>query len=338
MNALLSIAIPTYNRAAQLAYGLQRFIAQVGISPAGEVEIRVCDDCSTDNTAEIVRNLEAKHPFLHYRRQDRNLGLERNLIACTRDCQGDYLWIFGDDDFLETDDALAAVLSILRSGETPFLILNRTRRSFDLSRVLTKNWMRIPAGPVQSFATLRDFCCRWGIISIIGFISVNIFLRRPFLAVADEPYYGIMYPQLGMMLEAFARQPCRLVTQPLVCHRTQTLEEKRAALGHKEQEKDFMSDYNRRDAIYFSFRLIRFLDRLIAVGAFRYEDLADMREFVFQNCLLKDFLLRNMELAVTLGVDAEHRDWPLAFSFFDRLHLDDTQRQRLQDLSKRDAR
>ena len=63
---------------------------------------------------------------------------------------------------------------------------------------------------------------------------------------------GTMYPQLGVMFEAFHDARLMLVGEPLVCHRTQTAEEKRAALGGKASEADFMSDVQVRDATYFS--------------------------------------------------------------------------------------
>ena len=51
---LLTIAIPTYNRAADLAAALEHLAGQPGIS-GGEVELLVSDNCSTDATGEVVK-------------------------------------------------------------------------------------------------------------------------------------------------------------------------------------------------------------------------------------------------------------------------------------------
>ncbi|GAB6094264.1 hypothetical protein JCM14469_05160 [Desulfatiferula olefinivorans] len=322
MDILLSIAIPTYNRVNELRYGLLRFVSQMTDESRHLVEIHVADDCSTDETPGMMADMVRDYPFIHYERYPSNIGLEKNLIQCTRRCRGKYLWIFGDDDFLECPDALPEVLLHLKRGDYPFYILNRTRRSFDLSKLLTSNWMNLSESNDVSRQSLRAFCSEWGIISIIGFISVNIFLREPFVTVDASRYFGIMYPQLGMMMEAFSDSPCLLISRPLICHRTQTLEEKRKALGHKETEKQFMSDYQMRDAIYFSFRLIRFLNHLIECRAVSHDELDRMHEFVFANIALKSFIIRNIELAVRLGVGREDRDWDSAFSFFHHLNLD----------------
>jgi glycosyltransferase involved in cell wall biosynthesis len=336
MPTLLSIAIPTYNRVRQLEYGLKRLLTQTSEEVQSMIEIHVADDCSTDDTPSLMANLTKDYPFIHYERYASNIGLEKNLIACTHRCKGKYLWIFGDDDFLEFDDSLSCVLSLLEDEHYPFYILNRTRRSFDLSQLLSENWMRLNPSSNMDYFRLRDFCVEWGIISIIGFISVNIFLRERFLSVDINKYLGIMYPQLGMMLEAFSNEPCKLVSRPLICHRTQTQAEKRAALGTKVKEKDFMSDHQHRDALYFSFRLVRFLNHLIDCDAFCYDELKSMHEFVFANIPLKEFLLRNIELAVRMRLGLEERDWPMVFSFFAHMNLDEFQNELLQEIYKMD--
>jgi abequosyltransferase len=51
---LLSICIPTWNRAKFLAQSLGRFAEQIkDISPE-ELELYVSDNCSDDNTSEVV--------------------------------------------------------------------------------------------------------------------------------------------------------------------------------------------------------------------------------------------------------------------------------------------
>ncbi len=314
----LSIAIPAYNRAPQLDYSLARFTAQIPPAAAGEVEIVVCDDASTDATADVVRRYATNFPYVRYERNAANVGLERNLVHCTRTCRGEYLWIFGDDDFLEYDGAFAHLYGHLAAGTHDFYVLNRTRRSFDLGALLSGNWMKINPAHDRFYPGLRAFCREWGLISVLGFITVNVFKRAPFQAVDDRKYYGVMYPQLGMMLEAFHATPCRLLATPLVCHRTQTSEEKRQALGSKQTEKDFMADVARRDATYFSYRLIRFLDQLEAAGAVAWDDVVAFEEHTVIAGKLVDFIRQNMALCAKLGIPVSAQDHAAAAQFFER--------------------
>jgi FkbM family methyltransferase len=335
MPKLLNIAIPTYNRWQQLIFALDHFIDQIENRYETLIDIFISDDCSTDHTEYLIGRYAKNHSFIHYRKYDQNIGLERNLIECTNWCDGKYLWIFGDDDFLENNQSLSYIIELLKIGAYEFIILNRSRKSFDLSKKITNNWMRVDTKANTEYPSLKDFCKQWGIISIIGFISVNIFLRDKFAKVNSEKYFGIMYPQLGTMLEAFYDQKCLLVTKPMVCHRTQTLEEKRAALGNKESEKDFMSDYDQRDAIYFSFKLIGFLNELIWCGAFAHQDLNWIREFVFANMPLTQFIIRNMALYEKAKLTCNRKELSASKKFFDNLLLSGDQEKNLKSILAR---
>ena len=211
---LLSIAIPAYARPKELRHALNSLIRQI-LLYEGLIEILVVDDASPDDPLGFVADLARRYGFIRYTRLEENIGLERNLISCAKDARGEYLWIFGDDDFLETADALDEIVSLLRSDRYDVLVLNRTRRSSDLSTLMTENWMRLNGGD-RDFSGLREFCLEFGFISVIGFITANIFRRVPFAQVDSSRYLGTMYPQLGSMLEAFHDKPVRLIAMEMV--------------------------------------------------------------------------------------------------------------------------
>jgi len=324
-NPLLSIAIPAYDRPRELLYGLERFIRQIEGRFEDEVEVRVSDDCSPDDSLAVVQELCEQHAFLHFRRYDENVGLERNLIKCTEGCRGEYLWIFGDDDFLETADALETVVGHLKTGEIDVLVLNRTRRNFSLDRLLWDNWMNLDEKRVLHFDGLAELCLSFGFISVIGFVSVNVFKRELFTEVDFGDYWGTMYPQLGGMLEAFHSRPVRLLGNPIVCHRTQTAEEKKAALGEKEGESDFMSDIDQRNAIYFSHPYVKMLTALLDKRAFSPEDIVRIDENTVINGKLVDFLIHTVNLSREMGLCHDRNGWTNTIAFFDRLPLSSSQ-------------
>lgn len=329
MTKLLNIAIPTYNRKEQLKYSLDILVQQIDSKYESLVDIFISDDCSTDGTEKCIEEYSRKFEFIKYRRYAENIGLEKNLIQSTDWCDGKYLWIFGDDDFLCCDNAISEIINHLKSGEYQFYILNRTRKSFDLKNNISDNWMELRSDKNIEYENLREFCKKWGIISIIGFISVNIFIREKFRLVNFHKYYGIMYPQLGCMLEAFYNDKCLLISTPLVCHRTQTLEEKRRALGGKKLEKSFMSDYEMRDAIYFSFRLIKFIKELIKAGALSYDDVSIIKEYVFSNIYLKSFIIRNIEIYLKKKIKTDIETINEAERFFKMIDMKNEERKQV---------
>ena len=152
MNApLLSIAIPCYNRPEELSLALQTFADQIERGFSDLVEVIITDDRSTDDTPKIGQEFAKKYPFIKFKQNKTNIGLEQNLINCTKPCKGEFLWIFGDDDYLEFDKSLEEILDVLSVGKHDFLVLNRKRRSKDLSQVLSENWMNIPSDQNRAY-------------------------------------------------------------------------------------------------------------------------------------------------------------------------------------------
>ena len=65
---LLTIAVPTYNRSAYLKRSLQNIITQIiEVDKFGEsIEMVVSDNCSKDETAEVVKSLSSSYSFKIY--------------------------------------------------------------------------------------------------------------------------------------------------------------------------------------------------------------------------------------------------------------------------------
>lgn len=330
LGPLLSIAIPCYNRPEELSLALQTFADQIEKGFSKLVEIIVTDDLSTDDTPKIGRAFAKKYPFIKFKQNKENIGLEKNLIHCTKSCKGEFLWIFGDDDYLEFDSSVDEILEVLSKGQYDFLVLNRMRRSKNLSKTLSDNWMNIPIDENRNYSGLREFCLDKGLISIIGFISVNIFRRKPFSAINPDIYFGTMYPQLGMMLEAFHNKPVLLIGKPHIVHRTATMAEKREILGNKTSEKDFMADEKRRNAIYFSHPFFRLIQELIDKGAFTTDDITKIPENTVIQGLLIDFLIQTAKLAYNLDHAFAKEEWVTARRFFENLSLKAAQKAQLR--------
>jgi glycosyltransferase involved in cell wall biosynthesis len=92
--ARVTVAIPTYNRAALLAQAIESVLAQT----YGDLRLLVADNASTDETAAVVAAYD--DPRLEYVRRAENLGLLANFDACLRGFDTDYALLLGDDDLL----------------------------------------------------------------------------------------------------------------------------------------------------------------------------------------------------------------------------------------------
>lgn len=119
---ILSLCIPTYNRAPFLDKLLTRIKLQYVTSIHGElVELLVSDNCSTDTTPAVVnKHIEEGLPVKYVRNSD-NLGMDGNFVQCFKIAQGKYIWLLGDDDFLK-DGAIDKLLSVINNDNDYGLI------------------------------------------------------------------------------------------------------------------------------------------------------------------------------------------------------------------------
>lgn len=108
---LLSLCIPTYNRAGLLEPMLRSLCRQC--AALGEpVEIVVSDNASTDGTRDVVEAAAAVYPIA-YSRNETNVG-SRNFLVSVERASGEYAWVLGDDD-LVLEGGLSAVTEVVRA-------------------------------------------------------------------------------------------------------------------------------------------------------------------------------------------------------------------------------
>jgi len=95
---LVTIGIPTYNRAD----GFLREAIQSAIDQTyPNIEIIVSDNCSTDNTMEVIKQIRDSR--LHYHRHEVNIGANNNFNYCLKQASGDYFLLLHDDDLIDND-------------------------------------------------------------------------------------------------------------------------------------------------------------------------------------------------------------------------------------------
>ncbi|MED4601270.1 glycosyltransferase family A protein [Paenibacillus validus] len=95
---LLTIIIPTYNRASLLEKALKSLLPQ--IKDLEDVELVVSDNASTDQTEEVVRQALQTGSF-KYNRNNENMGAVGNIFTAIEEiATGEYCWVIGDDDMV----------------------------------------------------------------------------------------------------------------------------------------------------------------------------------------------------------------------------------------------
>lgn len=189
MNELLSISIPTRNRAKCL-FDLLSDISlaiEYGKIDTSLLKIYIFDNASDDNTVESVDAFKAKLPIF-YKRNEENIGMGLNIFQAYTAVNGEYVWVIGDDDLVPRG-AISTILSLIQE-HAPALIIPR-ERSY-------KGFVELPRAypDFKAFArSMQDMNPHYLIAH--SWISANV-LRRAYFdsdacSAKIETYYGHMY-------------------------------------------------------------------------------------------------------------------------------------------------
>ena len=110
-----SVVIPTYNRADLIKKSLESVYAQT----YQDWEIIVVDNCSTDNTEEVMAEY-VKRGKLSYLRNDRNYERSYSRNKGMKLAKGEYVTLLDSDDILYPDCLDKAAKFIDKNPESVF--------------------------------------------------------------------------------------------------------------------------------------------------------------------------------------------------------------------------
>ena len=112
---LLTIAIPTYKRAAFLDRCLDSIASQLHEVAADDIEIIIANNASPDNTDEIVRKHQ-NNTTIAYFKNEVNGGPDATSSLCFKKANGKYVWVLGDDEIL-VQGSLKIIYNLLKDND-----------------------------------------------------------------------------------------------------------------------------------------------------------------------------------------------------------------------------
>lgn len=126
-----SIVVPTYNRASDLQFALCCVLRQ----SFSDYEIVISDNCSTDNTENIINKLKNKK--IRYFRNRKNIGMIPNQKKAIEYAKGEYVFLHGDDDFLLYADSLQKIYREIIKHNPGYIRVNYASLSTDKKRIFS---------------------------------------------------------------------------------------------------------------------------------------------------------------------------------------------------------
>lgn len=145
----VSVIIPVYNTEPYLEKAVKSILNQT----LTEIEIIAVNDGSTDNSIEILKELQKTDARLHiYSQPNQGLSVTRNTGISK--AKGEYIYFFDSDDFLR-EDALADCYRKATTYQCDFVL-------FDAVIMDDPNPEHSATLPYQRKNILKDNCCYTG--------------------------------------------------------------------------------------------------------------------------------------------------------------------------------
>ncbi len=204
---LVSVIIPTRNRAALLAEALRSVYAQDGRRVVFDLEVVVVDDASTDATGEVVRGF----PDARYVRFDTRVGACGARNKGLQLCSGEYVAFLDDDDLWLPNKTLAQ-MTVLREEPAVGVVYAQNDIEAPWGRSIWPNPVLAPSGWVCQTFLMDDF------------VSIDtVLVRRTVLEGVrgfDESLATLEH--YDWFLRLARRVPFRFIPQPVAVCRLST--------------------------------------------------------------------------------------------------------------------
>jgi hypothetical protein len=149
---LISMIIPTHNRAELLQEALDSVYAQEGVGEQFEMEIIVIDDASSDATPEVMR----RNPGARYIRFETNQGASAARNAGIRASQGTYVAFLDDDDLCLSHRSMMHV-SVLETHPEVGVVYGQMICTGDGKPTLWPDASRAPSGSTFHAVLMAEF-------------------------------------------------------------------------------------------------------------------------------------------------------------------------------------
>jgi len=200
LSPMVSVMLITYNHGEYIRQALDGILEQ---KCNFDIEVNVIDDCSTDNTQEIVLEYQERYPdIFNCYFNEKNIGhiaTQLNTIRGFQTLRGKYFCLLEGDDYWISPDKLQRQVDILEEHEEFVACAHNTMKVFDDGSP-SEHFL-----PFKLFgrdrAAMRDLVNMAGVYHLSSIVYRNKFGLTPPQCLAD-PYscdviINMVYGQFG---------------------------------------------------------------------------------------------------------------------------------------------
>lgn len=180
---LLSICIPTFNRAIYLEKTLVSIVSDKNFINTDDIEIVISNNCSTDNTDEICQKFANKYPNkIKYIKQAKTVKADNHIFTVPNYATGKFVKINNDTCTYRTD-AISKILKLLANYPDAKAFFLANSDGIANKNVICKNY--------DDFLNSASYRLTW----VGGFL-----IERAFFNSLDNPqrYADLRLPQVDI--------------------------------------------------------------------------------------------------------------------------------------------
>ena len=231
----LSICIPTFNRIHCLKNCLNAIYISKKIFDY-EFEVCISDNCSTENVEEIG-NLYKNKINIKFKKNERNIGLGKNILEAVSMAEGEYVWIMGNDDLLLPDTLKKLYQLIKLNNEVDYFFINTYQlnseyifncdQPFDTNNLPNnmEKWAKLNSSKNLNFFEIINPDISWDFL--MG-MFLSVFRRKKWIEnlhvidqklISDSTLFSNVdntYPHVKIFAYAFSKSRAYYQAEPLL--------------------------------------------------------------------------------------------------------------------------
>ena len=196
-NILVSICIPAYNGEHLIFRAIESCLNQTYTN----LEIVIVDDCSSDNTIEIIKNFQSKDQRIKFFRNESNLGVALNFFETFKKSSGEYVQHLGQDDWLDKNYIEKKLDIFIKYPEAAFVSGPiRTFETRNANNLEEKSLIKFKKGFYDKKYVFENFYKKNGLIGLFCMARRKDIIENFMIDIPNKYNYDIFYKK-GMVID-----------------------------------------------------------------------------------------------------------------------------------------
>lgn len=213
----LTIGMPVYNSAMTISESLDSVISQINseLIKKCDIEILICDNCSTDNTVKIIKAYIKKYSKIKIRchKNKVNIGATKNIETVVKQAFGEFIWFLGDDSLYKFS-LMWVVNFLLKHKNIAALVVRSAIYNRTLDKIIGTRVQRLGGGS----KVFNDYECFFNNAQESSLFLSSVVVNKSVVS-RYKINYDFLYPHLDMLIKLSQDKPCGVIDVALVKER-----------------------------------------------------------------------------------------------------------------------